>query len=632
MRRGAYSLRMLMLVTLGVLVGMLALSASALAAAPEEPKTEAPNPIAGTTATFKGELNPGASVEKVAYHFDYTAGAASACTESGLTAPAEPFPEKEGNHVKVTQTVTGLEGSTEYAVCLIATSIGAEPESTTGSTEVFKTLASAPTAENENATSNSPFTETIEAQVNAENQATTSCVFEYGLNNTYGKTATCEPEEFAGAGPETATAHLSGLKSKTIYHYRIVVKNATGTIKAADAEFTTAIQEPPTTEGESATELATNAATLGATINPNYQETAYSFEYSTEKSKVEKGEGTKIAGESELPAEYAGLPVSVKAEALQERTTYFYRVVATNEAGTTDGTVEEFTTLATPVVTPGEVEDITPTTARITATVNPSGAATTYRIEYVDQAGYEQAIKEGDPSPYALGTSTLSGSAGAGYLPVVIGPVELSELTPATTYHYAVVTTNSVGETVGSDHTFETGAPIPPLVETGPASAVTELSATIEGAVDTRGLPTIVAFELRTSPSETPSSAPATVSESEGTFEVVTNTFLGDLQAGTKYEYRVVATNRDGESEGAWESFTTAAFPPPTPFLTPQTFELLTPPAVVETPKPPKPTPPPTRAQKLAKALKACQKKPKKQRASCKRQAEKKYGPVKKKK
>ena len=37
-----------------------------------------------------------------------------------------------------------------------------------------------------------------------------------------------------------------------------------------------------------------------------------------------------------------------------------------------------------------------------------------------------------------------------------------------------------------------------------------------------------------------------------------------------------------------------------------------------------------TRAQKLALALKACKKKPKKQQAACKVQAEHKYGPVKK--
>ena len=39
----------------------------------------------------------------------------------------------------------------------------------------------------------------------------------------------------------------------------------------------------------------------------------------------------------------------------------------------------------------------------------------------------------------------------------------------------------------------------------------------------------------------------------------------------------------------------------------------------------PKPKPP-TRAQLLAKALKACKKKPKKQRAACESQAKRKYG------
>jgi hypothetical protein len=38
-----------------------------------------------------------------------------------------------------------------------------------------------------------------------------------------------------------------------------------------------------------------------------------------------------------------------------------------------------------------------------------------------------------------------------------------------------------------------------------------------------------------------------------------------------------------------------------------------------------------TNAQKLANALKACTKKPKKQRAGCQKQARKKYAPAKKK-
>jgi plastocyanin len=67
---------------------------------------------------------------------------------------------------------------------------------------------------------------------------------------------------------------------------------------------------------------------------------------------------------------------------------------------------------------------------------------------------------------------------------------------------------------------------------------------------------------------------------------------------------------------------TTSTTPPPTP-----------PPSTGAMPAPPTPKPPApahlTRAQKLAKALKACRKEPKRKRAACIRQARKRYGPKK---
>jgi hypothetical protein len=61
------------------------------------------------------------------------------------------------------------------------------------------------------------------------------------------------------------------------------------------------------------------------------------------------------------------------------------------------------------------------------------------------------------------------------------------------------------------------------------------------------------------------------------------------------------------------------------------TYESAAPPAPATpvTTAPPKPKPL-TRAQKLAKALKACKKEPKKKRAACEKRAEKDYGPLKK--
>jgi hypothetical protein len=79
-------------------------------------------------------------------------------------------------------------------------------------------------------------------------------------------------------------------------------------------------------------------------------------------------------------------------------------------------------------------------------------------------------------------------------------------------------------------------------------------------------------------------------------------------------------------SEGAIKSFTTASYPaPPTlvspPLLPQQTVPPAAPKVKVLAPK----KKAPTKAQKLAKALKTCAKKPKSKRAACQKQARKKY-------
>ena len=240
-------------------------SAPALAVTPEAPVTEAPTPFAGTTVTLKGELNPGLSTEKVTYHFAYSAGPGAACTESGLTAPVEPFPEAEGNHKRVSAPVTGLEGSTEYTVCLIVANPAEPAESTQGTSETFTTLAEKPLVVNQNTSSVTPFEARLEATVNAENQ-TTTCEFQYGTGPslTTGTTTTpCEQASFEG-GEQGVDLPVSGLTPKTTYYYRVLVTNGTGATKGTPIEhFTTLTLEKAIIEGESATELTPTGAEAG---------------------------------------------------------------------------------------------------------------------------------------------------------------------------------------------------------------------------------------------------------------------------------------------------------------------------------------------------------------------------------
>jgi hypothetical protein len=527
------------LATLGVLAGGLVFSsAPAFAAFPEAAVTEVPTSFAGTTATLKGELNPVSSTEEVTYHFAYSAGPGATCTESELTAPVEgPFPDAAGNHKKVSEAVEGLEGSTEYTVCLIAANPAEPTESTEGTSVQFTTNPAPP-----------------EVIANRES-----------------------------ASPVTATD-----------------------------------------------------ATLNAEINPNNQYTTYTFEYATTEVAIGTPSATPVP-EVGPPLtgfyKYQGVSVSTGA-VLKAGETYYYRVVAENKTSEEEnkpvtGAIQSFTTQGPPVVSTGEALNITQTTATLSGTVNPTGVATTYYFAYISEAGYQAALAKGAPNPYAEGETTAPIGAGSSYEPQTIAPTPISGLQPGQTYHYALIARNVVGVTISPDETLTTPAPTPPTVSTGGVSNVSQNAATLSGTVSTNGLQTSYGFEIGT---EAGNYGPATGLGAIGgaqTEEV--HVTLGELQPGTTYHYRVAATNQDGASYGAEETFTTPGFP--TLITVPSAPPLIATPAIAFPTETGTTTTTVTkaltRAQKLSAALTACRTKSKGKRASCKKRARKRYAPAK---
>ncbi len=77
----------------------------------------------------------------------------------------------------------------------------------------------------------------LNASVNPNGLATTAW-FEWGTSQLYGSVT---PEQGVGndAGTIPANIFVFGLSSSTIYHYRAVARNSTGTIYGSDQEFTT---------------------------------------------------------------------------------------------------------------------------------------------------------------------------------------------------------------------------------------------------------------------------------------------------------------------------------------------------------------------------------------------------------
>jgi phosphodiesterase/alkaline phosphatase D-like protein len=675
------------LVALAIAVCALAYTAvPALAAEPEVPVTREAMSITGTSAVLDGELNHGAAdLESEEYEFAY-ASSGSECT-GGLVAP-EPAAMALG-HVEETVpplTVTGLEGSTEYTFCVVAihTPLGEAPEPAYGSPETFTTLPAKPAvvAASEKAFAVTPFEGTLEAEVNPENQ-NTMVYFQYSTSPALKGESLATPTAVPappgtgiGAGSENvpvsvATGHVL-TPNTSHYYYQAVAVDGTGTTYGKVESFPTPALEAPIVEGEIASAVSSTGGTLEAQVNPNYQETSYKFEYSTkETGGVLQLPITTVNGKSSLPAGSGAQTASVPTGTLLAGTTYYYRVVATN--GTppaTDGTVQSFTTAATPhteapipigastatfkgTVTPlnsivpteyffyynlsniateptatctdesrteptesagigtgtkdvstawtglqpnheytvclevtdefGAAEQGAPITfktlvaaptiesgsekasgetpyeAMLEAQVNPNNQATTYSFEYSTSntlAGATVLKGENPLSGYGAQTASVSTA---------------HHLTPGTTYYFRVLATNATGTTTATTiEKFEAPVLAKPTIEGESVSGVTGFAAKLEATIDPDYQITTVAFEYAGEESVLLKKAGTTVSAASipavGPGQPVSVELGNVLRPGTKYFYRVIATNATGTTEntGSIQHFKTEPASAPT--------------------------------------------------------------------
>jgi hypothetical protein len=462
--------------------------------------------------------------------------------------------------------------------------------------------------------------------VNPHAPATTSYYFNYGENGVCGEAPRAGEGEVTGEAVKV-TFTVQNLVPSTKYAYCLVASNAGGeTAASAPVEFET-LGYKPVVSSESVSALTATAATLEARINPENQATTCVFRYESAKTAATtipcqpgtlEGYG---GGESNSEFYYDPLATASLNE-LTPGEAYSYRVIAENATGKTEGPPQTFTTVAPPKVNdqPPSVSTVTRTSALVFATIDAERDVTaTYHIAYVAAAGYEPAATD----PYGNGASSASLLVGAGSGDVSVGPQPLTGLLAGTTYHYALIATNSAGTVRGLDYTFTTAARTPPVVVTGAPGAVTQTSATISGTVDPDGLQTSYEFEVGVDGGYGGAQIFGNAGPDTGVETVSAN--LGELIPGVTYHYRMVATNEDGTTYGADQSFTIPAIPSPIP---PGTATPLIPVPAIAFPPPgggAVSTKSLTNAQKLADALKACRKKPKSKRATCEKQARKRY-------
>jgi hypothetical protein len=535
---------------------------------------------------------------------------------------------------KPAETVTGVSGSDGIAVSATTHVIYAS-QLEADSIAVF-TFGEFPDAITGSASEVTRTTAKLEGEVNPDGQAVTSCEFEYGLTEAYGKTVACSSTPGSGTSNVAVSAEATGLSAGSVYHFRLVAGNAKGRHPGSDAQLTT-LPAVENVQTEGSTGVTAHTVTLEGSFEPNGFDTHYTFEYIRFKSPsffafIMGGPGSATALQDAGEA-IEDKHVSTEVTNLPPNELFLYRIVAENAFGRTVGGFGNFRTpVAAPVILGvPSASSVTAQSAILDAKLNPEHTTTRYHFEY-------------GACPTLAGCATVQSTpdeTSAAYGEVGSSP-EIVGLSSNTTYAYRLVATNEYEEAgeikhdteTGAEAVFTTGSPPLPSAQTGGYSQLAPTSALISGAVNPNGVPTTYSFEIGVyEGAGTQFGVVFSGSPGNGNVPVEVTYPLAGLQPGTTYAYRIAISsgyidNPSHTLPGATGTFTTPGLPVVIP--QPQPLAQLPIPAVAfpagETPKTPKKL---TRAQKLARALKACAKKPKSKRAGCRRAARKRYGTVK---
>ena len=285
-------------------------------------------------ATLKGSFDPDSL--PTTYRFEYVEAAkynpsaSNPYGEGSSTTPAGPIssPSKQS----VEQKLQGLAYQTAYHYRLVAEN---KYGTTYGADREFETLPAVFGLETEVATEVLPESAALRGSYEGDAEGgDTHCYFRYGSDKTYGH-ASEELDYGSSPGAHSVEAKVTGLTPRHTYHFALVCHNEdVGTTVGADEELET--PETPTIDGLASANLTKTTADLTAEIDPQGSDTRYHFEYGT---TTNYGTVIPLPAEEEADGITEELSkdhsVEVKLTGLQQGVVYHFRLIATNQYGTT---------------------------------------------------------------------------------------------------------------------------------------------------------------------------------------------------------------------------------------------------------------------------------------------------------
>src|SRR5882724_10749262 len=246
---------------------------------------------------------------------------------------------------------------------------------------------------------------------------------------------------YSTSGGTSWTSLVNGLPHVAVLG--LTLHKPSGTLRASthgrgawDINIANFTPGPPAVTSNSATNVASFSATLNGSLNPRGSTTTIYFQYGPTTSY-----GSTTPMQTQTGNTFRNISANISG--LSTSTTYHFRIVATNSAGTRYGGDRTFITLSAtgpPVVTTNPAMLIASFSATLNGSLNPHGLTTSVYFQY------------GTTTSYGLTTAPQS-QTGNTYRNIA---ANISGLATHATYHFRIVATNSAGTRYGSDRTFTT--------------------------------------------------------------------------------------------------------------------------------------------------------------------------------
>ena len=369
--------------------------------------------------------------------------------------------------------------------------------------------------------------------------------FEYGKTSSYGNSTTRRTRTATG----NVYFDITGLTANTRYYARALAQNDAGTTYGTEFSFCTDDNgnyedEKPSVTTNSATNIDNDRATLNARLEDIGSDSDASvwFEY---------GRTTSYGNQTSQVTKYSTGDFSKEITGLEEDTTYHFRAIARNDAGTTYGNDRTFTTdydgnnsdSEEPYVVTNSATDIN----RYSATLNGN------LEEIGDDNDAEVWFEYGKTSSFGNNTNHKIKSTSGTFSSYI------DDLSSDTTYYFRAVARNSYGTVYGSARSFVTNYNgnddndnQKPSVITYSATNINDDSATLRGYINDLGDDSNIEVWFEWGRTE---SFGNYTSQRTRTWQGEFTANISGLTSNRTYYYRIVARNDHGISYGNTRSF-----------------------------------------------------------------------------